>query len=166
MTFLKKLNFVKILKFTEDKYLLYSFVALGVVALIIQLLPQTDSKEPVSADHEAFDVDTMIPSGHILIPIELSNAESLASLTGQFSVIDLYTVGERDRKGFKVASAVKLLRAPLNPQQFAVLVREEESTKIVTQEGPFFAALKNRDEKTKETNAKSLKKNLIITYGG
>ncbi|MBK9323259.1 MAG: hypothetical protein IPM97_10015 [Bdellovibrionaceae bacterium] len=166
MNFLKKLNFDSIEKLIGDKYLLYSFVLLGVVSITLQLLPPKTSKEPASSESEAFDFDTMIPSGHILIPIQLSNAESLASLTGQFAVIDLYTVNERDRKGFKVASAIKLLRAPLNPQQFAVLVREEESSKIVTQEGPFFAALKNRDEKIIPNGKKSPKKNLVITYGG
>jgi len=166
MKFLKGLSFNNIPKIKDDKALLYAFVALGLVALIIQMLPNTNAKEPVAANPEAFDVDTMIPAGHILIPIQLSNAESLASLTGQFAVIDLYTAGERDRKGFKIASAIKLLRAPLNPQQFAVLVREEESSKIVTQEGPFFAALKNRDEKSKTQSAKTTKQNLIINYGG
>lgn len=159
MNYLQKLN-IKI-----DKALLIAFVALGVVVLLLQLLPSSGDKEIIRAEEpESFEVDTMIPAGHLLIPLELSNAESLASLSGKFSLVDLYAAGERGKKGFKIASAVKLLRAPLNPNQFAVLVREDESTRIVTHEGPFFAALKNPNEAAK-AREKTGKSQLIIQYG-
>lgn len=160
------MNFLQKLNIKTDRALLIAFVALGIVVLLFEILPSssTNSSEDVTSEPESFDVDTMIPAGHLLIPLELSNAESLASLTGQFSVIDLYVSGEKGKKGYKIASAVKLLRAPLNPQQFAVLVREDESSKIVAHEGPFFAALKNRNEAGKEKQ-KSGRNPLIIQYG-
>jgi len=159
MNYLRKLN-IKI-----DKALLIAFAALGVVVLLLQIFSSSGEKQTIiSEEPESFDVDTMIPAGHLLIPLELSNAESLASLSGKFSLVDLYAAGERGKKGFKIASAVKLLRAPLNPNQFAVLVREDESARIVTHEGPFFAALKNPNEATK-ARAKSGKSQLIIQYG-
>lgn len=155
------MNFLQKFKNT-DKSLLLAFLALGLVVLAIELFSSDKSEATTSAHEESFDFDTMIPAGHLLIPLELSNAESLASLSGQFSIVDLYVSGDKGKKGFKIASAVKLLRAPLNPQQFAVLVREEESTKIVTHEGPFFAALKNPKEVVK---TKAGKNPLIIQYG-
>jgi hypothetical protein len=166
MKILKDMNFLKKFGFKEDKTLLYAFIALGVVALLMEVLSSPSHKETEPVASESFDVDTMIPAGYILIPIQLSNAESLASLTGQFAVVDLYAVGEKGRKGFKVASAVKLLRAPLNPQQFAVLIREQESSKLVTMEGPFFAALKSRSDRSRSGLEKAQKNNLIISYGG
>lgn len=145
-----------------DKSLLWAFLALGIVVLAMELFSSSKSEATADTREESFDVDTMIPAGHLLIPLELSNAESLASLSGQFSIVDLYVSGDKGKKGFKIASAVKLLRAPLNPQQFAVLVREDESAKIVTHEGPFFAALKNPKEVAK---TKAAKNPLIIQYG-
>jgi len=161
------MNFLQKLK--TDRSLLLAFLALGLVALLLTLLAPTDTAKPrvASADEEAFDVDTFIPAGHLLIPLQLSNAESLASLSGPFSLVDLYATRENGRKSFKVASAVKLLRAPLNPQQFAVLVREDESAPLVAMEGPFFAALKNPKDipPTRDTTKKSATRPLLIHYG-
>lgn len=163
------MNFLQKLK--TDRSLLLAFLALGLVALLLTLLAPADTTKPeaaaASAAEEAFDVDTFIPAGHLLIPLQLSNAESLASLSGPFSLVDLYATRENGRKSFKVASAVKLLRAPLNPQQFAVLVREDESAPLVTMEGPFFAALKNPKDipPTRDTTKKSAKRPLLIHYG-
>lgn len=161
MKFLKKLNL------KEDKSLLYAFIALGVVALLLETFSASQTQQAEITESESFDVDTMIPAGHLLIPIQLSNAESLASLSGQFSLVDLYAMADKEanRKSFKVASAVKLLRAPLNPQQFAVLIKEEESSKLVSLEGPFFAAIKNRQDQARSGLEKKPKNKLVITYG-
>jgi hypothetical protein len=156
------MNFLQNLNIKTDKALLLSFVALGVMILLVNLLSPGTPEVHHEARGENYDVDTMIPAGHLLIPLELSNAESLSSLSGNFSLIDLYASGDKGKKGFKIASGVKLLRAPLNPQQFAVLVREEDSAKIVTHEGPFFAALKNPKEVLR---TKAGKNPLIIQYG-
>jgi hypothetical protein len=129
-------------------------------------LPSANSDDTSKkAPKEGFDVDTMIPAGFLLIPLELSNAEALASLSGQFSIVDLYASSEKGKRGLKVAAAVKLLRAPLNPQQFAVLIKEAESSNILGREGPFFAALKNPHEVTKPSPEKLVKNHLVIHYG-
>ncbi|WP_413288890.1 hypothetical protein [Bdellovibrio sp. HCB337] len=164
MKVLKNMNYLQ--KFTKDKILLGAFISLGIIALAIQLLsPDADIEKSSETASDSYSVDTMIPAGYLLIPLELSNAESLASLSGSFSVIDLYAASEKGKKGFKVASAVKLLRAPLNPQQFAVLVKEEESSRIVTMDGPFFAALKNPQEVAAKKTAKPKQAPLVIHYG-
>lgn len=155
------MNFLQKFKNT-DRSLLLAFLALGIAVLALKLFSSEKTETTNDRSEERFDVDTLIPAGHLLIPLELSNAESLASLSGQFSIVDLYVSGDKGKKGYKIASAVKLLRAPLNPQQFAVLVREEESTKIVTQDGPFFAALKNPKEVAR---TKAAKNPLVIQYG-
>lgn len=146
-----------------DRLLMIAFLALGAAAL---LLGWTKKEAPlVVEEQEAVQVDTMIPAGYLLIPIELSNGESLASLAGPYALIDLYAVSENGRKGVKVAAGVKLLKAPLNPDQFAVLMREEESTQLVQREGPFFAALKNPKDVKRPSALKVLKQTLRIHYG-
>ncbi|HEY8269805.1 MAG TPA: hypothetical protein VIG33_02885 [Pseudobdellovibrionaceae bacterium] len=160
------MNFLQNLNIKIDKTLLIVFVIFGLVIILKSFLPTEKNDDNVKdSSQESFDVDTMIPAGYMLIPLEFSNAESLASLSGQFSIVDLYATSEKGKRGFKVASAVKLLRAPLNPQQFAVLVKEEDSAKIVAMEGPFFAALKNPHEAAKSSAKKSVGNPLIIHYG-
>lgn len=158
------MNFLQRLK--HDKTLLTAFVALGIVALLMSVFSSGKKTEPLQdSSAENFEVDTMIPAGYLLIPLQLSNAESLASLSGPFSIVDLYAASEKGRKSFKIATAVKLLRAPLNPEQFAVLLREEESSSILSMEGPFFAALKNPKEATKASPKNHFKNPVIIHYG-
>lgn len=164
------MNFLQNLNIKIDKTLLIAFLGLGFVILLMGLLPvgkRDDNSKDSSTESskENLEVDTMIPKGYLLIPLELSNAESLASLSGQFSVVDLYASSEKGKRGFKVATAVKLLRAPLNPQQFAVLIKEQDSAKIVSIEGPFFAALKNPREPTEPSPERFAKNPLIIHYG-
>lgn len=138
----------KILIALKSNYLLLAFVCLGVISYFMsrptEEIPQKDSFLP-----EPKSVDTFIPSGFVLVPIEISNAESLASLVGDMGgVVDLYLASnERQKGGLKVGAKLKLLRAPLNPQQYAVLVKETESSKLLSYAGPFIAVVQNPDAK-------------------
>jgi len=90
--------------------------------------------------------DTYIPKNHVLIPIEIANHESLAALLGAYGVVDLFAVHESGSSfspGKKVASRVKMIRAPLNPQKFAVLTHETQAHQIVNHSGPFFVVIQN-----------------------
>lgn len=84
--------------------------------------------EPESVE----DAATYIPDGFVLVPIEVANFESLDSILGKFGVVDLFVAAEDSRgRPRKIAERVKILRAPLNPDHFAVLVPDNESQKIV-----------------------------------
>jgi hypothetical protein len=148
MNFLQKFTSKKI-----DKVLIGAFVALGVLALFLDWGSQAPTTAAVPEAAEPVQVDTMIPAGYLLIPIQLTNGESLSSLSGAYALVDLFSVSEKGKKGFKVASAVKLVKAPLNAEQFAVLMKEEDSAKLVKMEGPFFAALKNPKDLAKPSTA-------------
>ncbi|WP_295900187.1 hypothetical protein [uncultured Bdellovibrio sp.] len=138
----------KILIALKNNYLLVAFVCLGLISFFIT----RPAAEPVQKDTflpEPKSVDTFIPRGFVLVPIEISNAESLASLVGDMGgVVDLYLASnEKQKGGLKVGSKLKLLRAPLNPQQYAVLVKETESSRLLSYAGPFIAVVQNPDEK-------------------
>lgn len=106
---------------------------------------------PSEVKEDSSPADTFIPRHHVLIPIEVSNHESLNALVGAFALVDLFTLqkdsqeGRSIRKGRKVASHVKLIRAPLNPQKFAVLVHERQSDPIVSHQDAFFVTVQNRE---------------------
>ena len=121
----------------QNRVLLLALGAMLVIILFVQLrtVDEHAPDSPASAD-------TYIPHGFVLVPIEIQNAESLASLIGEFAVVDLFKGPHSQRVGRRL----KLLRAPLNPQQFAVLVPEGEVSILLQSTGPFWAAIQNPNE--------------------
>ena len=87
------------------------------------------------------DVDTYIPEGFVLLPIELNNGESLEGLLDTKGVVDLYAAGPGGLK--KKASAVKMIRSPRRPNHFAVLVPEEKAKFLMGEFKPFHAVIQN-----------------------
>lgn len=147
----------------KNKHLYIAFVALGALCLISSL--QSPTAPLVTEEKATSSVDTFIPAGLVLVPIEISNAESLASLVGEMGgVVDLYLASNDQRKGgLKVAAKVKLVRAPLNPQQYAVLIREEEGPRLMSYTGPFIAVIQNPDAKGTKLS-QTAKKSIRIEY--
>ncbi|WP_413292684.1 hypothetical protein ACLSU7_14775 [Bdellovibrio sp. HCB185ZH] len=134
-------NKFKDLKF-EQKLLLGGFITLGIIAFLNN---QPAPSAPVASESTPESLDTFIPQGLTLIPLEIANAEALSSIVGNMGgVVDLYLAPTDTRKGgIRVASRVKLVRAPRNPDQFAILVKETEGQRILQQSGPFIAVVQN-----------------------
>ena len=124
-----------------NKSLLLALLVMILVGFVISGAQKAQSK---TESNESFSTDTIIPPGHVLIPIELANHESVSGLIGEFGMVDLYTSKGAFQKGGQViGSHLRLIRAPLNPQQFALLIPEGQSAKILQAEGPYFAVVKN-----------------------
>jgi hypothetical protein len=124
----------------KTKYLVVGFVLLGILCLWMDFSSsKTEKEKPAKAS-----VDTYIPHGMTLVPIEIQNIESLKNILGNYGVVDLY-IPSLDPKiaPKKVASHVKILRAPLNPDVFAVLVREQDAPRIASQSAAFFVTIQN-----------------------
>lgn len=127
----------------QNKILLCSFMFL----IVIYLLFGIKSDKPEQKKLDKVYADTLIPKGFVLIPIELANVDTISALMDQYGVVDLFS-GSLNQKGSrKIASRVKILRAPLNPNQYAVLVQEDLSAVIMNSQGPFWAVVQNRDTK-------------------
>lgn len=153
---------IRQLKFDTKIYLL-AFVILGLIALLMNF-KKVDNHEGPRAPEVPNSVDTFIPRGFVLVPIELANAESLSSLVGDMGgVVDLYLSGTDKKQSLKVATKIKLLRAPLNPNQYAVLVKEIDSPKLLRMPGPFIAVIQNPDSKGTEL-AQNKKSSVRIDY--
>ena len=135
---------MKIPKLSQaNKYLLLSFICLIAVYLIFGL-----KKEEIVQKQPNIYADTYIPNGHVLVPLEIANIDSLSALIDQFAMIDLYVGLPSDKGSRKIASRIKLIRAPLNPNLYAVLVNESLSSQIMGSSGPFWAVLQNRNSST------------------
>jgi hypothetical protein len=143
----------------EKNFRIYVLGFLVIVLVCILGTSFTQTSKPVHESADSFDSpDTVIPKGFVLVPVELQNAESLSAMVDQFAVVDLYVPGA-DSQGFESAGRrsrsggsktgrrigyhLKLLRAPLNPKTFAVLVPEAQAPAVVSTSGALFAVIQN-----------------------
>lgn len=155
----------KYLQKIKSNPLILGFVVLG----FISYFSTRETPAPVLENETLLptprSVDTFIPVGFTLVPIEIANAESLASLVGeQGGVVDLYLAStEKQKGGLKVGSRLKILRAPLNPQQYAVLVKDNEGSKLLGYAGPFIAVVQNPNIKGAELTS-TLKNHVRVEY--
>lgn len=128
----------------QNKALFFAFFIFISVYVFFLFSPKnTDNSHP-----EKIYADTLIPKGFVLIPVELANIEAISALIDQFGVIDLYAGSPSEKGTQKIISRVKVLRAPLNPQQYAVLVPESFSSLVMKARGPFWGVVQNRQINT------------------
>jgi hypothetical protein len=124
-----------------DKKMLVLVLTLGVAAALIQF--QKSEEAPV-VYQEPVSIDTFIPEGQSLVPIQVANFESLDQIIGQYGVVDLLSTplipGE---KGKRVAYGVKLIRSPKNPRHFSVLIPADKAPQLVGYQGPFTVVVRN-----------------------
>ena len=142
MSFLKNLELKAWIKEPKNRTLLIAIAAMLAIIAVVQ----TQTSNRSITDEHPDSADTYIPAGFVLVPIELQNSESLSSLIGSYGVVDLF-VGGQGAKHQRVGQRLKLLRAPLNPQQFAVLVPEAQVNRLLAATGPYWAVLQNPAEK-------------------
>ncbi len=141
----------------QNKLLAISFGVFIFFSIIYSLSQRTSVVE-----NEKLYADTLIPKGFVLVPIEISNIDAVAALINQFGIIDLYAGSPQSQGSVKIASRIKVLRAPLNPHQYAVMVTEQVSANIMKNAGPFWAVVQNN--KSEQNEIKKENKTVKIEY--
>ncbi len=144
----------------KNKWLLMAFFGFGILALVAS---SNNSAQNPSEVPQVDSVDTMIPKGYILVPLELENIEQIGSLIGNSGVVDLYTGGTETKKRRLVASRVKVIQAPFNPQVYAALIPESEGSVIQNYLGPFRAVVQNPKQSGSSVQ-REIKNNFSIVY--
>lgn len=121
---------------------------IGGLTVILVLSHWLTASGPVEAQEPPStmpSMDTYIPEGLTLVPITLANGESLASLIEDFAIVDLYETGPGGLKpGRKVGHRLRLVRSPMNPQAFAVLVPDGQTAQLFQTPDPLFGVLLSR----------------------
>jgi hypothetical protein len=146
--------------------LLWSLIAgLTLAIALYREASRSAAVEPNQVEEDS--VDTFIPAGFVLVPIEVVNYESLDSVLGRFGVVDLFaTDPATGGRSAQVASRIRILRAPRNPNQFAVLAPESESRRLVSHAGGFYVIVQNPKSGgtafEKQISAKPRRKRLIV----
>lgn len=139
---MKKINPLLWFQTRPRKVQLMILIALSTLPLLLETLWKGPSQIP-DPKQPPESIDTLIPTGSVLIPIEVENSESWTRFS---DTRELWTSidrpGNRDLNRI-VAKRLPILRAPLNPQQFAVLAPEEQAQVIVREPGPFWVVVQN-----------------------
>lgn len=124
-----------------DRQILISAGTLSSLLLLITIM--VSQGPPKSEGREIASIDTHIPVGFVLLPIEVQNAESLDSILGMKGIVDLFQVDPmKGEKAQKIARNVRLLRAPRNPNHFAILIPESQALPTLRGGGPFWVVVK------------------------
>lgn len=140
------------------------FLILGVLALCLQMSKNNSVPTTPPSVERMESVDTYIPKGYVLVPLNLMNVESLNSFIGDKGVVDLYTAKE-GRQGKKIADKIKLIRAPLNPEVYAALVSESQSQKLVLDGESYYAVVQNKNSESGQVDlAKPTRSDFKIYY--
>lgn len=127
--------------FLPKPTLIVIFLILGAVTALIQFRGKSDGKEKPSVP---LSIDTFIPEGESLVPIQVSNYESLDQVIGQYGVVDLLTTPlSPDEKSKRVAYAIKLVRSPKSPRHFSALVPAEKAPQLAGHNGEFMVVVRN-----------------------
>ncbi len=148
-------------KQNHNKLFFLIFILIGFAVYISESKPTSDQQ---NIKTEQASVDTYIPAGFVLVPIELINAHTLGSLIGNNGgVVDLFLPQEK-AKSIKVASKVKLLKAPYNPELYSALVKESDSDLLLSYAGPFVAVIQNPTQKGLKLQEQKTSKQIIINY--
>ncbi len=158
---MKAIDKEKIRKWIQDPRNRTLTLAMAVMLIIVLCVNMFSSNQPAQETAVA-SADTYIPDGFVLVPIELQNAESLGSLIGAYAVVDLF----RGPKSQRVGRRLRLLRAPLNPEQFAVLVPEGEVSTLMSIPGPYWAVIQNPQQRKATEIANQHKKSRIEYFEG
>ena len=143
----------------------YIYIPGVILCAVLAWSFSSSQKVPLSSDRP--NLDTYIPEGFVLVPIEVKNYESLDLVIGKFGVVDLYQSSEDSKTNPKaIAKAIKIVRSPIDPSRFAVLSPEDEAHSIVKHPGPFQVTVQNPKEAETRFIKEKKKKGRRIIIGG
>lgn len=120
---------------------------------LLFLGPKRKALENEASKGAARAEGTWIPLGHRLVPIEFRNQSSMQNFLAEEAWIDLYSTRADGRKGHRVLEQVRVLRAPLAPEHFGILIPEEQMPIFQNDAGPFWAVLTPTREPEAKDNA-------------
>jgi hypothetical protein len=153
-------------KLSMENRILASTGALSLLTILCMSLIHSEAPQ-IPSTGAGPGVDTLIPRGFVLVPIEVENYEALDSILGKFGFVDLFQ-GAADGSGKQkmVARNVRILRAPQNPSHFAILIRESETDQILGRGGSFTVIVKSSSARGTEFVKTSKRKQRQIIYEG
>lgn len=114
--------------------------------LFSHFLPAKSTATLEAPSTETFTIDSYLPEGFVLFPLEFENQAALDPLIGEFAILNIYqTAGEDAGRGKLVAKNVKVMRAPQNPQALAALIPENQVSLLMTAGRGLYGVLQKKN---------------------
>lgn len=134
------------------------YVILVVILFFVSLQFQ-EKKAP----QEIQNLDTFIPHGYVLIPIEIVNLETVDEILGAYGIVNLYTFSSYTKKPSKlIVKNIRIVRSPKRSEAFAVLSPEKRAKSILSYPQPFYVAVKNPEAKDTSFEVKKKKRHIFV----
>ena len=137
-----------------------AFLGLAVCSLFFVFLHSFNGSEEDSAGGAEGRISDQIPTGFVMVPIELENHKSVSSLIHTHGVVDLYKLLDGSRKIHKMASAVRIVR--LETDHFSALIPDEQVAPFIRYSSGFYAVVQNSKKKGSQIYRPPLKKKRFI----
>ena len=136
-------------------------IILVILSLGTEILPKFLKKE-----QPKLSLDTLIPKGFVLIPIEIINGPDIIQLIGSHGVVDLYAYSDQSQvPEEQAASAVKVLPPDREEGRWTALVPENQISHLFSYSDPFYAVIQNPKKNKAKIYKKKEKKSLIVIEG-
>ncbi len=134
---------LKKLKIDKTQFYILCAVLISILTYSVYAMQSENPAPPRKAN----TLDTVIPAGYTLYPIEILNFQAINAILGRVGIVDLYVPSGPDEKnGRKVGNKLRIVRAPGNPSRFAVVVPDDEVPRLMSQSGPFNVVIRSAKE--------------------
>ena len=140
----------------ETALLIAGVLALSLISHFLPSLKKAPKPAPQS-------LDSLAPEGFVLVPVEISNGEDIASIIGSFGVADLYSYSARSGlPEDQAAKSLKIISPEAPDGSFIVLAPEKQAPYLFQYSGPFYAVIQNPGKKDPQIYKKKIRKKLRI----
>lgn len=155
-------------QYFQDPKSRMTLILCGIVAVLIciqSLFFNSTSSADVPPQNPYVYLADQIPEGFTLVPIQIQNSDSIASMMDITAVVDLFSSESLTRKKQLLARNVKLIKVPGHGLQFGAVLGEDNQKKVFDLTEPVFAVLKSNRAKPQKTKPKSKSPILVIPGG-
>ena len=136
--------------------MLGSILVLSIVSYFIPFFQKSEKSQKVS-------LDTLVPKGFVLVPIDILNGKDIMNLIGSHGVVDLYSYSKRtDLPKEQIAKSIKILPPEMEEGLFVALVPEQEVNKLFEYSPPFYAVIQNPQKQGSQIHKKRVRKPITI----
>ena len=150
-----------ILNFIHKFKIESAIVGLCFLLALISLITQKSTSTITTKNH-IMGIDTSIPIGHSLIPIEIKNLSQISSLIGDYGVVSVFETGNHN---LPIAQGVRLIRSPLDKSHFALLAPQQKSHIILNSKQPFYITILNPKSFSNTFRKKKIRNHSRIQVG-
>lgn len=137
----------------------WPYLLFGLVALLFLIVKESQSSTP-RGTVESIDLQTFIPKGFVLVPLQLKNSQKLDSILGSHAIVSLYK--SKDNITHLVGQNIRILRSPKNPKLFAVLSPQDKAKNFLDPLADYSVALQGPQKSG--TKIENQKQQRIIQY--